>query len=138
MIINFIGYNDIQQQFDNIPVQHSMKYALITTIVKLLLPANIRCQQEQHNEVNLINRLNAFFGFDHKIFLLDSLTDYSQCIQLKESNYNNFTSQTVYVLDQIEQLNCQKVYHNMMDGVIRYLLQALLTIPQHLTRTNLM
>ncbi len=75
-----------------------MKDHIVPTIINLLL-ATIHCQRQYH-EVNLIDRLNTFYGFDHNIFLLDSLSDRNQYISTDDANRkSNFTPQTVYIFD---------------------------------------
>lgn len=63
-----------------------------TSILNLLIWTTVRC--EQNLEVNLINRLNNFFNFDHNIFIMDPSEDYTQYIP-----ESNFTTHTIYVFD---------------------------------------
>lgn len=52
---------------------------------------------QQYPEVDLVKRLNDFFGFDHNVFLLDFETDHHLYIPTSHSNRaGNFTAQTVY------------------------------------------
>lgn len=68
-----------------------------STIINLLL-ASVQPQQQSH-EVNLINRLNDFFGFDNNIFLLDTLSDRSRYIQANENFDGNCPPKTVFFFD---------------------------------------
>jgi len=53
--------------------------------------------------VNLINRLNKFFGFDHNLFLLDeSVLNHSRYIP---KTNGNITPQTVYTFGNNSNLN---------------------------------
>ncbi len=73
----------------------------VTKILKIinLLSAVVYCHQQHQNfEVNLIDRLNEFFGFDHNLFLLDSLSDRSRYIPTDDDG--NGTTQTVYIFDE--------------------------------------
>lgn len=74
-----------------------MKYATIPVIINLFSAA-IQCQQEQYLEVNLINRLNDYFGFDHNIFLLNRTLDPDRYVATSPfgSYYGKFTPQSVY------------------------------------------
>lgn len=72
-----------------------MKHWIVSIIINLL-SATVRCQQEQHHEMNLMNRLNDFYGFDHNIFFLDSSTDHNRYISAKD---DNFRPKTIYVFD---------------------------------------
>ncbi len=72
----------------------------ILTIFNIVSVA-IRCQeQEQYHEVNLINRLNAFFGFDYNIFFVDTSTNFNRYIPINDNNVMNFTPQTIFTFDQ--------------------------------------
>lgn len=82
-----------------------MKHTLTSTIVCILLET-VRCQFHC-SEVNLINRLNHFYGFHHNIFLLDSLTDTNQCIPARDNKDGVFVLKTVYILDHNARNNIQ-------------------------------
>ncbi len=74
-----------------------MKYALIPVIINLL-SAVVECQREQRQEVNLINQLNEFFGFDHNIFLLDRKLDPDRFVA-SVFDYDKFVPKSVYTVD---------------------------------------
>ncbi len=73
-----------------------MNEVKILTILHLL-SVTVWCQQE----VNLINRLNAFYGFDHNIFLVDfTIIDYGRYIPNKDNNGMSCTPKTIFNFDQ--------------------------------------
>lgn len=72
-----------------------MNHLTVVTIVYLLLPTAV-CYQHQYRELNLISRLNNFYGFDHNIFLVDSLSNLNQYISIEMIN----TARTVFTFDQ--------------------------------------
>lgn len=74
-----------------------MKFTIVSSIIDLL-SATVWCQYS-YNEVNLINRLNEFFGFDQNIFVLDSLIDQSRYIPTKDNIDGNFTARTIFIFD---------------------------------------
>lgn len=70
-------------------------YEIVATALNLL--STIRFQ-----ELDLINQLNGCFGFDHNIFLLDSLTHHHhRYIATSSSKVNHgYTPQTVFSFDE--------------------------------------
>lgn len=76
----------------------------IYSVIFLVTTSTVCCYR--YREVDLINRMNKFFGFDHNIFVVDSKTDHSSFIPLTSSLsysealdvYNNsiLLAQTVY------------------------------------------
>lgn len=78
----------------------------ITTIISLLvLWASCNRHANYHEVVTRITRLNAFFGFDHNIFLLDSPYDHGRCIPTGYNKDDHFTPQTVYIFDFNTKIN---------------------------------
>lgn len=85
-----------------------MKHEYFQTMLALLSTTT-------HREVHIVNQLNGFFGFEHNIFLLDSKSDHNHFIPMPSHDSidkdkvsddgNNFTTQTIYILDENSSLN---------------------------------
>lgn len=71
-----------------------MKHEIILAMLNLLL-ATVRCQ-DSYREVNLIKRLNDYFGFDHNIFFLYTSIDHSRYIPVNRYYDGSFTPQTIF------------------------------------------
>lgn len=84
-----------------------MKYVIIFPTLLRLLFTTVRSQPSR--EVNLIDRLNDFFAFDHNIFLLDnSVRDRQRYIPINAKSNGRITPQTVYIFDYKNNLNGTK------------------------------
>lgn len=66
----------------------------VTVSIMNLLSATLQCQQRTEG-VELINRVNDFYNFDHNIFFMDSLTSRS-CWLPMSSLISGKTPRTVY------------------------------------------
>ncbi len=77
-----------------------MKNLTVIPTILQLLSSTVLCQQKQNREVNLINRLNAFYGFDHNIFFVDSTDDPNRYISTKTNNEVNSAPQTIFKFNQ--------------------------------------
>lgn len=75
-----------------------MKQVLISTILYFFIGSGL-CQREKYHEIDLINRMNQFYGFDHNIFLLDTLTDHNRLNLAMNNRDGNVTAQTVYIFN---------------------------------------
>lgn len=64
-----------------------------------LLTASFACQQYTDDYVHLINRINDFYGFDHNVFLMDSVIHRNCWSQRSSLISGRFTPQTVYTIE---------------------------------------
>ena len=73
---------------------------LAPTIIMCFLTATFACHQYTDDYVHLINRINDFYGFDHNVFLMDSVID-RNCWSQQSSliSETKFTPQTVYTVE---------------------------------------
>lgn len=71
---------------------HAMNSVILLTITVHLLPWFVWCRTDS---LNLINQLNAFYRFDHNIFLIDSSIDLDHWLPISSTSYGS-TPQTIY------------------------------------------
>lgn len=91
-----------------------MYYVLLPVIINLFYAA-VQCQLEQYLEINLVNRLNDYYCFDHNIFLLDRALDPDRYVAASPSGSHRgkFTPQSVYTFTGDDDVGSRNNYTEM-------------------------
>lgn len=85
----------------------------------ILFYAAIQCNLAQYFEVDLVNRLNDHFDFDHNIFLLERTLDPDRYVTASPSgsDHGRFTPQSVYTfIGDGSGINCTTYVNNVTIG----------------------